>query len=170
MDCPVCKTTGLGENTPTCPQCKTDLSAISLVKEAQRAYSSQKRQKTLWIFLAVFMAFAFIVSMLLPSISGKYVSRSEYTALSDQLGSTQNDLTKISFEAEKLKQEMDAARTAQDEIRCREITYTVQWGQNLSRIASAVYGDGHQYSKIASDNALQDPDHILDGQKLIIRY
>lgn len=170
MDCPVCQTTGLSESTSTCPQCKTDLGAIQMIHKAQRAYSEQKKQKSLWMLLAFVFAFIFIVSLFLPAISGKKVSKSEYVALNEQLVTALNDLTQSKLEVEKLVQEVAAARTAQQEFQHPSLVYTVQWGENLSHIASAVYGDRQQYSKIVSENALQDPDLILNGQKLTIRY
>jgi len=49
-------------------------------------------------------------------------------------------------------------------------TYTVQSGDTLWKIAEEEYGDGKDYQKIfeANRNLLQNPDHILPGQELII--
>ena len=170
MDCPFCKTTGLSEDTSTCPQCESDLRAIGLIEKTQNAFSSQKRQKTLWILLTLFLAIALILSMLLPTVTGNYVSESEYTELNNQLIKSQNDLKQANLEAENLQKQVVAVNAEQQAVKCDEFTYTVQWGENLSAIASAVYGDGNQYAKIAADNSLENPNHILDGQKLIIRY
>lgn len=47
-------------------------------------------------------------------------------------------------------------------------TYTVQAGDNLSKISKRFYGDANEYMKIAQANNLEDPDKIKVGQELII--
>ncbi|MBV9574834.1 MAG: LysM peptidoglycan-binding domain-containing protein [Acidobacteriales bacterium] len=47
-------------------------------------------------------------------------------------------------------------------------TYTVQPGDNLSKISKQFYGDANKYKKIADANKLDDPDKIKAGQQLII--
>ena len=47
-------------------------------------------------------------------------------------------------------------------------TYTVQPGDNLSKISKQFYGDANKYKKIADANKLEDPDKIKAGQQLII--
>lgn len=52
--------------------------------------------------------------------------------------------------------------------RSGEQSYTVQAGDNLSKISKHFYGDANQFQKIASANQIADPDKIKVGQKLII--
>jgi|SRR5262249_10020304 len=47
-------------------------------------------------------------------------------------------------------------------------TYTVQPGDNLSKISKRFYGDANQYMKIANANKIADPDKIKVGQQLVI--
>jgi len=47
-------------------------------------------------------------------------------------------------------------------------TYTVQPGDNLSKISKHFYGDPNKYTKIIEANKLDDPDRIKAGQQLII--
>ena len=47
-------------------------------------------------------------------------------------------------------------------------TYTVQPGDNLSKISKHFYGDPNKYTKIIEANKLDDPDKIKAGQQLII--
>ena len=47
-------------------------------------------------------------------------------------------------------------------------TYTVQPGDNLSKISKQFYGDATKFKKIADANKLEDPDKIKAGQQLII--
>ena len=49
-------------------------------------------------------------------------------------------------------------------------TYTVQPGDNLSKIARQFYGNAAQYMRIfnANRDKLQDPDHLQPGQQLTI--
>jgi nucleoid-associated protein YgaU len=46
--------------------------------------------------------------------------------------------------------------------------YTVQPGDNLSRISQHFYGDANKYPQILKANSLEDPDKIRAGQKLLI--
>jgi nucleoid-associated protein YgaU len=47
-------------------------------------------------------------------------------------------------------------------------TYTVQPGDNLSKISKRFYGDPNKYPQIAKANNLEDPDKIKVGQQLLI--
>jgi nucleoid-associated protein YgaU len=47
-------------------------------------------------------------------------------------------------------------------------TYTVQAGDNLSKISKQFYGDPNKYQAIVRANQLENPDKIRPGQKLII--
>jgi nucleoid-associated protein YgaU len=46
--------------------------------------------------------------------------------------------------------------------------YTVQPGDNLSKISQKFYGDSNKYMTIAKANNIQDPNKIKAGQELII--
>ena len=47
-------------------------------------------------------------------------------------------------------------------------TYTVEPGDNLSKISKRFYGDPNKYATIAKANNISDPDKIKAGQELII--
>jgi nucleoid-associated protein YgaU len=49
-------------------------------------------------------------------------------------------------------------------------TYTVQAGDNLSKISKQFYGDANKYMKIfeANKDKLSDPDKVRAGQELVI--
>jgi len=49
-----------------------------------------------------------------------------------------------------------------------EKTYTVQAGDNLSKISKHFYGDANKYTMIAKANGLDDPDKIRAGMELKI--
>jgi nucleoid-associated protein YgaU len=59
-----------------------------------------------------------------------------------------------------LKHDIEAQTGSQD--------YTVQPGDNLSKISKHFYGDANKYLEIAKANNLEDPDKIKVGQKLVI--
>jgi nucleoid-associated protein YgaU len=59
-----------------------------------------------------------------------------------------------------LKHDIEAKQGSQD--------YTVQPGDNLSKISKHFYGDANKYPVIAKANNLEDPDKIKVGQKLVI--
>ena len=46
--------------------------------------------------------------------------------------------------------------------------YTVQPGDNLSKISQKFYGDANKYMTIAKANHIEDPNKIKAGQELII--
>jgi nucleoid-associated protein YgaU len=46
--------------------------------------------------------------------------------------------------------------------------YTVQAGDNLSKISKHFYGDANKYPQILKANSLEDPDKIKVGQQLLI--
>jgi nucleoid-associated protein YgaU len=46
--------------------------------------------------------------------------------------------------------------------------YTVQPGDNLSKISKRFYGDANKYPQILKANSLEDPDKIKAGQQLLI--
>jgi nucleoid-associated protein YgaU len=54
------------------------------------------------------------------------------------------------------------------EVRSGSQEYTVQPGDNLSKISKHFYGDANKYPTIAKANNLDDPDKIKIGQKLVI--
>ncbi|HLX84580.1 MAG TPA: LysM peptidoglycan-binding domain-containing protein [Terriglobales bacterium] len=47
-------------------------------------------------------------------------------------------------------------------------TYTVEPGDNLSKISKRFYGDPNKYATIVKANNISDPDKIKAGQELII--
>ena len=54
------------------------------------------------------------------------------------------------------------------EFRQGSQTYTVQPGDNLSKISKRYYGDANKFPVIAQANNLADPDKIKVGQELVI--
>jgi nucleoid-associated protein YgaU len=54
------------------------------------------------------------------------------------------------------------------EVRQGNQTYTVQPGDNLSKISKRFYGDANKYMTIAKANNMEDPDKIKVGQELLI--
>ena len=54
------------------------------------------------------------------------------------------------------------------EVHAGDQSYTVQPGDNLSKISKHFYGDANKYPAIAKANNLDEPDKIKVGQKLVI--
>ena len=54
------------------------------------------------------------------------------------------------------------------QFRQGEQTYTVEPGDNLTKISKRFYGDPNKYAKIIKANNLDDPEKIKAGQQLII--
>jgi nucleoid-associated protein YgaU len=61
-----------------------------------------------------------------------------------------------------------AASSSQNSGASAQQTYTVQPGDNLSKISKQFYGDANKYNSIAKANQIEDPNKIKPGQKLII--
>lgn len=51
-----------------------------------------------------------------------------------------------------------------------EQAYTIQSGDNLSKIAKRFYAEASKYTEIASANGIDNPDHIQAGQELKLPY
>ncbi|MGO9437410.1 MAG: LysM peptidoglycan-binding domain-containing protein [Terracidiphilus sp.] len=49
-----------------------------------------------------------------------------------------------------------------------EQPYTIQSGDNLSKIAKRFYGEASKYSEVAQANGIEDPDRIQVGQDLTL--
>jgi nucleoid-associated protein YgaU len=49
-----------------------------------------------------------------------------------------------------------------------EQKYTIQSGDNLSKVSKHFYGSPNHYQKIAQANGIQDPDRVQAGQTLTI--
>ena len=54
------------------------------------------------------------------------------------------------------------------EVRPGQQIYTVEAGDNLSKISKYFYGDANKYAQIVKANNLADPDKIKVGQQLVI--
>jgi nucleoid-associated protein YgaU len=67
-----------------------------------------------------------------------------------------------------LKHQIEVHQDASGESGQTQQTYTVQAGDNLSKISEHFYGDANKYNTIAKANHLDNPDKIKPGQKLII--
>jgi nucleoid-associated protein YgaU len=49
-----------------------------------------------------------------------------------------------------------------------EQKYTIQAGDNLSKVSKLFYGNPNHYGKIAEASGIQNPDHIKAGQEVIV--
>lgn len=47
-------------------------------------------------------------------------------------------------------------------------SYTVQQGDSLWKISVRAYSDGYQWTKLAKDNKVKNPNHIVPGQTISI--
>ncbi len=49
-----------------------------------------------------------------------------------------------------------------------EQKYTIESGDNLSKVSKRFYGDANHYSKIAEASGIDNPDHIQVGQEVTV--
>jgi LysM repeat protein len=182
MECPVCKTPGLDPEVKICPHCFSDLEAFGYTKCLAKTLKTSFWAMMIALLLIVFLVLAWIF---IPLTSHPLRTASEKELLNKQvqeliLTNKQLQLTISNLESEKLETdslvqamniEMTALRTSKGRIVSGEgeyTEYTVTWGESLYLIAQKVYEDGKLYVRIARDNAIKDPDKILEGQKLKI--
>ena len=78
--------------------------------------------------------------------------------------------TQVQEPAEEVTDEEAASETAVEDTseNTAPETYTVQQGDTLLKISRKIYGRDDQIDAICSLNGIEDSDHILVGQKLLL--
>lgn len=154
MDCPICKKKDIGANIQKCPQCDTDLSSLSLIKNLREDVNKVHYITNLKIIIPLLIILSFIIYFFYQR---NYVAieglKKEKKILFDSLYSLNDRL--ILKDSLKLKSEK------------RFITYTVKDYDNLWKLAKIFYDNGQWYYKIMEANQMGNS-HILPGQKLKI--
>ena len=171
MECPVCNTSGLAENTKVCSHCNSDLEAFQLTQKIEK---SNKNRLTFGIIAAslfVILLIVWIISLAMQSNSGgedsKVTEVQEFSGINTELENIKNENIKLKTENKELSQRLTEATAPKPR---QEETYVVKEGETLFLIARKIYGNGLKYVDLAKDNNIQEPDKLLAGQELIIYY
>jgi len=171
MECPVCHSSGLSDETKACPQCDADLEAFQLLNKIE------KTSKNRLIYGSIAAALFIILLVVWIVISAFYSESHEKKAE----GYTTEEVTEIKAdlaEAEKQNNDLNAYNKelleklakANEAKAMKEKIYIVNEGETLFSIAKKIYGNGFKYIDLAKDNNIENPDIIIVGQKLTIYY
>ncbi len=169
MDCPVCNSSGIADESKQCPQCNADFEAFYLTKKIEQ--SGKNRLLFAWIatilFFLVLIAF---IGFFMITPKAEQVQQQD----SMELSLLKSDLDKAQKQNEELlnknKELTVRLNKKAEESTKREKVYIVESGETLFTIARKVLGNGYKYQDIAKENNISNPDIITTGQKLVIYY
>ncbi|MEZ5197617.1 MAG: LysM peptidoglycan-binding domain-containing protein [Bacteroidales bacterium] len=171
MECPVCKTTGLPEETRNCPQCNAYLEALHLLKNIEKSNKKRFNFGIVMLALLVLVITAWIITLSLSRNSGKAIENiaevEKFSNLKTELETTKNEVLKLKTENKQLTEQMAQIETVKSG---RVETYIVKEGETLFSIARRVYGNGYKYVDLAKENSINAADSIVVGQELKIHY
>ncbi len=171
MECPVCHTDGLAEDAVTCPHCHSDLEAFHLSEKIHK--TSKNRLIFGYIISALFLIalVAWIISCLGSFNNEK---KPDESIVQNEVARLQNEVAQLKKQNEMMavrnKELTDKVNAEMKEKAQKKTTYVVGEGETLYRIARKIYGNGYKYKEIAEENNIENPDMIIVGQKLTIRY
>jgi len=169
MDCPVCNSSGIAEESKKCPHCSADFEALQLTKKIER--TGKNRLLLGWIATILFFL-VLIALVVFFVITPKANQAMEHESQEE---------TQLKIEIDKVKKQNESLLAKNKELNSqlnkkveekakREKTYVVESGETLFSIARKVLGNGYKYQDIAKDNNISNPDILTSGQKLIIYY
>lgn len=169
MDCPVCNSSGVTDESKKCPHCNADLEAFQLTRKIEK--SSKNNLLFGWIaailfFCALIVLIVFFVMTPTANQPSEKDSQ-ELTQLKTELDKTQKQNEALLIKNKELTSQMD--KKVEEKTK-REKIYVVKAGESLFTIARKVLGNGYKYTDIAKDNNISDPDILITGQKLVIYY
>lgn len=189
MNCPVCNTTDLAEDTLQCPQCQSDLEVFRMLVEA-----SEERQKSRKIISALGLVAAVTAigwsSVGFFSAPSSPAKEQEVVELAPVI-TEQNESRPMPSDSElieMLREEnalLKSAKTTSvkntvepaakssiskgESTRKGDIVHTVKNGETLWILARKYYKDGSKYKKIARDNGISHKKRLSKGMKLTIK-
>jgi len=169
MDCPICNYKGLDADAMNCPSCNADLSAFLALDTVEASMKKQKKTTLIFIILFILACVACVAIYFLASTYGTTAEDTDKLAAYEaeiQTMKTENQQlntlnANLLEENKKLKEEIEKAPPAQ-------VKHMIREGETLYIIARNYLGNGNLYSKIASDNGIENPDIISTGAEIII--
>ena len=170
MECPVCHSSAITDETRTCPDCNADLEALQLTKKIERTSKNRLNFGIITLIILIIVVIAWILSCTInrePEKEPKVSEVEEFSDLKTELENVKNDNIKLKVKIKELSENL--ADTEKANVK-REKTHIIQEGETLFNIAKKVYGNGYKYIDLAKDNNISDPDLIVVGQELIIYY
>ncbi len=169
MDCPVCNSSGITDESKKCPHCSADFEAFQLIKKLEQ--TGKNRLLFGWITSILFFVILIALIVLFVITPQANHSSEQETQVLTQL---KLDIKNIQQQNEKLlaknKELTNQLNEKTEQPLKREKIYVVETGETLFSIARKVLGNGYKYQDIAKDNNINDPDILITGQKLVIYY
>jgi cell division protein FtsB len=168
MDCPICNSSGIADESKNCPHCNADLVAFQLTKQIEK--TGKGRLLFAWIasILFILVLLVLIFLMLVPKSNvPSEKDTQELAQLKTELDIAQKQNESLLTKNNELKAQIGKQA---EETASREKVYVVRSGETLFSIARKVLGNGYKYQDIAKDNNISNPDIITIGQKLVIYY
>jgi len=198
MNCPVCNTTDLSDDTAMCPHCQSDLETFQLIVKAnQQRQTHRKLISALGIFAAVTAIGWASVGIFSGETEAGPVEISPEVTLQGEVRTpadseliamltTENASLKsenatlssklISAKAKpavKVEKAVKAGKVSSSkttaETESGTIIHTVKKGETLWIIARKHFRDGSKYKQIAKDNGISTKQKLKLGMKLKIK-
>ena len=169
MDCPVCNSSGITDESKKCPHCNADFEAFQLTKKLEQT----GKNRLLFGWIATILFFLVLIALVaFFMITPKADQPSEQET--QEISLLKADLDKVKKQNESLltkNNELSAQLNKKVEEKAkREKIYVVESGETLFTISRKILGNGYKYQDIAKDNNISDPDILITGQKLVIYY
>jgi len=169
MDCPVCNSSSIAEESKNCPHCSADFEAFKLTKRIEK--SGKNTSIFAWVavilFFIVLIIFVVLFVMTPKTNQPTEQEMKEVTQLETELAEVAKQNESLLIKNNELKAQLN--KPVEEKAK-REKIYIVKAGESLFAIARKVLGNGFKYHDIAKDNNISDPDIITTGQKLVIYY
>lgn len=169
MDCPVCNSSGIADESKKCPHCSADFEAFQLTKKIEQ--SSKNRLLFGWIATVLFflVVLALVVFYIKPPRANQPLQEDtqQLTQLKSDIDQLQKQNQSLQVKNKELTDQLN--EKVKENVK-REQTYVVASGETLFSIARKVLGNGYKYLDIAKDNNINNPDILITGQKLVIYY
>lgn len=169
MDCPVCNSSGVTDESKKCPHCNADFEAFQLTKKIEKT----SKNKLLFGWIAAILFFCALVVLILFFVMTPTTNQpseketQELIQLKADINNTQKQNESLLSKNKELTAQLD--KKVEEKAK-REKIYIVNAGESLFTIARKVLGNGYKYQDIAKDNNISDPDILITGQKLVIYY
>ncbi|MGH2575705.1 MAG: LysM peptidoglycan-binding domain-containing protein [Ignavibacteria bacterium] len=165
MNCPVCNKADISLDKPACPECGSDLEGLLYVSRLDE--SIKKLNKT---FLIIIIIASLIIIASIIRLFTLYDSRSEANI---QIEKYKNEVSSLKSNADSLNRIIKNLSPQNLQKEVSESSgdfkiYVVKSGDSLWKIAQQYLSDGNKYLKIASDNNLEKPYLLKEGQELKI--
>ncbi len=168
MNCPVCNKTGISTDKPTCPDCGSDLEAVVILTRLDE--SLKKIRKNL-VIVAVIVSVVIIACLF-----RLYTLYQDKDDASSQIGQDDKKINLLKLNIDSLNnviknlspQKVQNQKTESTESSDKTKIHVVKSGDSLWKLAQQYLGDGNKYLKLATDNNLEKPYLLREGQELKI--